>query len=139
MSTKAYSTASSAATANDELEVLETYVTMHSPTKDEHRKIKQVVDDVRGKMSNLEEKYDETKLLLVEMRQVMVEQQQHIRTLQKQEALRQVRVEPSDDGEKAVDERVPESHLRHGRHQRRAGAPPTRRAPPAQKTKPLSL
>ena len=44
------------------------------------------------KMSNLEGKDDETKRLLIEMCQVMVEQQQRIRTLQKQEALRQVSV-----------------------------------------------
>lgn len=107
MSTKAYSSAASPTTASDELEVLETYVTMHSPTKGEHRKIKQVVNDVREKMSALEGKYDETKRLLTEMREVMVEQQQHIRTLQKQEALRQICVEPSDNSEKAVDESVP--------------------------------
>ena len=48
---KAYSTEKPRASAENELEVLETYVTMHSPTKGEHKKMKQVVEDVREKIS----------------------------------------------------------------------------------------
>ena len=74
----------------DELNVLESYVAMHSPSKEDNTKVKKLVQDIRGKLGDLVAKDEETKNLLLQMREVMVEQQNHIRALQEEGAKQQI-------------------------------------------------
>lgn len=62
----------------------------NSPSKTENKKIKHLISNVRERMSTLEKQYDNTKNVMAEMKQLLLEQQEHIRMLQTKEAERQI-------------------------------------------------
>ena len=75
---------------NDDLDKIMAVSLKNSPSKTENKKIKNLINNVKERMATLETQYDDTKSVMTEMKELLLEQQKHIRMLQTKEAERQI-------------------------------------------------
>ena len=97
---------SSGTTATDELDKIMEVSLKNSPSKSENKEIKSLIGSVRERMDTLQVQYEDTRSVMAEMKELLLEQQEHIRKLQTKDAERQL-----------VDSYVNENNRNHAPHE----------------------
>eukprot|EP00944_MAST-04C_sp_MAST-4C-sp1_P006311 g6311.t1 len=97
---------SSGTTATDELDKIMEVSLKNSPSKSENKEIKSLIGSVRERMDTLQVQYEDTRSVMAEMKELLLEQQEHIRKLQTKDAERQL-----------VDSYVNENNRNHVPHE----------------------
>ena len=81
---------SSGTTTTDELDKIMEVSLKNSPSKSENKEIKSLIGSVRERMDTLQVQYEDTRSVMGEMKELLLEQQEHIRKLQTKDAERQL-------------------------------------------------
>ena len=88
---RAYRAASSPGmAATNELDKIMEVSLKNSPSKSENKEIKSLIGSVRQRMDTLQVQYEDTRSVMGEMKELLLEQQEHIRKLQTKDAERQI-------------------------------------------------